>query len=328
MANTSIYVSHSSALHYWRTNPPWYVLEGEGRNIRALRDCPGSDDQVRDLVLSEADFGERPIDVLVPVGAPRFRSILRYHVQKAPIPPNSLYPLWNGIHVVSPTLCFVELCNTLSFAEALELGMELCGTYALRPDDLEEYATRDYKLMSTVSLCRRVRAWKDIHGLVQARKVSRYLVDGCASPMETKLYLLLCLPQKYGGYNISRPEINAKIELSEEQRLIFRQESVKPDFLWRDYNLIVEYDGEYHNDPDQIAKDAKRRVLLETMGYTVVTVKKQQVYDPLIFDEFATMIAKKTKKRVHPLTSKQQGAREELRDALLASSASDQKAAG
>ena len=317
MAGTSIYISHSSALHYWRTNPPWYVLEGEGRNIRSLRDCPSSDDQVRDLVLSEADFGEHPIDVLVPAGAPRFRSILRYHVQKAQIPSNSLFPLRDGIHVVSPTLCFVELCNTLSFAASLELGMELCGTYALRPGSLEDYAKRDYQLMNALSCRRRVKAWKDIHGLVQARKVSRYLADGCASPMETKLYLLLCLPQKYGGYNIARPEINAKIELSEEQRLILRQESVKPDFLWREFNLIVEYDGEYHDDPAQLAKDAKRRVLLETMGYTVVTVKKQQVYDPLIFDEFASMIAKKTGKRVRSLEPKQHFAREKLRDALL-----------
>ena len=28
MASLSIYISNSSVLHYWRTNPPWYVLVG------------------------------------------------------------------------------------------------------------------------------------------------------------------------------------------------------------------------------------------------------------------------------------------------------------
>lgn len=135
--------------------------------------------------------------------------------------------------------------------------------------------------------------------------------------MESKLYLLLCLPQKYGGYNIARPELNATIELAEEQRIVLRQEKVKPDFLWQDSKLIVEYDGGYHEDPVQMKKDARRRVVLETLGYTVITVNRQQIFDPLAFDGFATMAARKTGRRPRPLSLKQQYARQGLREALL-----------
>ena len=315
--SSKLFISHDSALYYWRTNPPRYVLEGADRDIRALNDCPASDEQVRDFHLSEAEFGPHPIDVLVSPKSPRPRSILRYHVQKAPVPRHSLYPLRDGIHLTSPELCFVQLCKTRSLVEAVELGMELCGTYALRPEALEGYAPRDYQLTSVGSLSRKVKAWNDVHGLAIARKAVQYLADGSASPMETKLYLLLCLPQQYGGFNIEKPELNVKIELTEEGRLILRQEKVKPDFLWRKQELVVEYDGEYHNDPRQRVKDEKRRALLEAMGFTVLVVKKQQLYDPIAFNSIAETIAKKCGKRIRPLTVKQQFARENLRNALL-----------
>lgn len=317
MTNANIFISHNSALHFWRTNPPWYVLEGGDRNIRSLKNCPASDEQVREFHLSEAEFGPAPIDALVPPDGPRPRSMLRYHVQKAKIPPHSLYPVRDGIHVVSPALCYVQLCNALPFATALQLGMELCGTYALRPDALEDKSSRSYQLVTADTLRRRLQSWKDLHGLAQARKTLTYLADGSASPMETNLFLLLCLPQKYGGYNIGKPELNPRIELPLEGRLVLRQESVKPDMLWRNARTIVEYDGAYHDDPQQARRDEKRRAVLEALGYTVVAVKRQHVYDPIAFEGFATMLAKKCGKRVRPLTAKQQIARDLLRAELL-----------
>ena len=318
MDSSKLYISHESALHYWRTNPPQYVLDGASRNIRVLRDCPASNAQIRKFNLSETEFGKSPIDVLVPAGAPRPKSILKYHVQKAPLPPHSIYPLYDGIHIVSPALCFVQLCAKLPFTEALELGMELCGTYALRPEGVEEKASRNYQLASASGLKLKVNTWKDMHGLAKARKVTQYLENKAASPMESKLYLLLCLPLQYGGYNFERPEINAKVFLKPEGRLILRQELVKPDFLWRSKKLVLEYDGGYHNDPYQRVRDEKRRAVLESMGYTVAVAKKQQIYDPIAFDGLAHMLRRKLGLRSRSLTVKHQLAREALRETLLA----------
>lgn len=321
MTDSNIYISHNSALHFWRTNPPWYVIEGADRNIRTLRNCPASDETVRSFCLSEAEFGPKPFDALLPEDGPKIRSFLRFHVQKAPLPAHSLYPIRDGIHVVSPALCFVQLCNSLSIVEALELGMEFCGTYALRPDSPGDKSTRTYRLMDASTLARKLNSWKSIHGVRQARRIAPLLANGSASPMETKLFLMLTLPQKHGGYNIEKPELNPEIELPHEARLILRQDKVKPDMLWQDakrnLKLVVEYDGEYHNDPAQARKDEMRRAVLETMGYTVVAVKKHLIYNPMAFDGLAKMIAKKCGKRLRPLTGKQQLSRELLRAGLL-----------
>lgn len=317
MANKHIYISHQSALFFWRTNPPQYLLGDAAVNTYALKGCPASREEVEGLALSEAEFGSGPVDTLIPPGTPELRSLLRCHVQKARIPHRTLIPYRDGIYVVSPALCFAEVCQKLSLIEAVELGMELCGTFALRPDGLESMVSRNYQLEHAASLKRKLNAWKNLSGLVRARTAAQFLVDGSASPMETKLYMLLCLPQRYGGYNLKAPSLNVEIMLPPSERVILRQESVKPDLLWKKEKLVIEYDGGYHNDTEQATHDEARRVALETMGYTVVALKKQQLYDPLAFDNVATMLAGKLGKAVRPLTLGQSEARTALRDALL-----------
>ena len=318
MGEPRLYISHDSALHYWRTNPPVYVLDGLRQNIRKLQGCPSDVGEVRSIVLSESEFGPCPIDVLVPPKARRIDAArLRHHVQTANLPPHALCPVYGGIHVVSPELCLVQICATHPMAKAFEIGMELCGTYALRPDATEDEAKRDYALVDAARFRRHVEAWKGLHGLAPARDVANYLVNGSASVMETKLYLLLCLPQKYGGYNFARPELNPSLEVPPASKEALRQEIVKPDMLWRKDRVVVEYDGAYHDDARQAARDALRKSVFESMGYTVFTFKRWHVYNPLVFDEMARALAKKLGKRIRPLTPKQSLARDSLRERLL-----------
>ena len=318
MATANLYISHESALFYWRTNPSRYVLEGLDQNIRALRNCPISMEQVKEFDLFEAELGPDPIHLIVPPGAPRYGSQrFVFHTQGAMLPPHSLCPLHGGIHVVSPEVCLVQMCSIVPMTTALEIGMEFCGTYALRSFGIEEKGDRSYTLMSAARFRRHVNVWNGMHGLVQARKVATYLENGSASPMETKLYLLLCLPQKYGGYNLDRPELNGEVDTPEDAKLILRQNKIRPDLLWRNGHVVVEYDGEYHNDPQQAVRDELRRSILESMGYTVFVFKKQHIYNPLVFDKMALTVAAKLGKRVRPLTLKQQVAREMLRSELL-----------
>lgn len=318
MREPRLYVGHDSALYYWRTNPPFYVLDGMQQNIRKLQGCPRSAEEARSLILSEAEFGPWPIDVLVPPNTQRVDSPrLRHHVQSANLPPHALCPIYGGIHVVSPEVCLVQACATHPLLEAFEIGMEFCGTYALRPDSVEDEAKRDYRLVDAASFQRHVETWKGLWGLVPARDVANYLVNGSASAMETKLYLLLCLPQKYGGYNLARPELNPKLDVPPSAKEALRQSVVKPDMLWRRQRVIVEYDGAYHDDARQAARDALRKSILESMGYTVFTYKRWHVYNPLVFDEMARALAKRLGRRVRFLTPKQSFARDALREQLL-----------
>lgn len=318
MKETRLYVSHDSALHYWRTNPPAYVLDGLRQNVRKLQGCPSSAEEARSLVLSEYDFGSWPIDVLVPQKAHRVDgNRLRHHVQSADLPPHALCPVYGGIHVVSPEICLVQACAARPMLEAFEIGMELCGTYALRPGATEDEASRDYELIDAARFKRHVETWRGLHGLAAARDVANYLTNGSASAMETKLYLLLCLPQKYGGYNLARPELNPALEMPPSGKEALRQNVVKPDMLWCKAKVVVEYDGSYHDDERQMARDALRKSILESMGYTVFTFKRWHVYKPLVFDEMAKALASKLGKRTRPLTAKQSFARDVLREQLL-----------
>ena len=313
-----LYVSHDSALHYWRTNPPFYVLDGLRQNIRKLQGCPSSAEAARSIVVSEYEFGPHPVDVLIPPNARRIDSTrLKYHVQTADLPPHSLCPVYGGIHVVSPEVCLLQMCATHPMLEAFEIGMELCGTYALRPGSAEDKTDRDYSLVDAARFRRHVETWRKLRGLAAARDVANYLANGSASPMETKLFLLLRLPQKYGGYNFPCPELNPPLNVPLSAREAFRQEKVKPDMLWRKAQVVVEYDGAYHDDERQIAKDALRKSIFESMGYTVFTFKRWHVYNPLVFDEMVKALAKRLGKRIRPLTVKQSFARDALREQLL-----------
>ena len=313
----SLFISHDSALAFWRTNPPWYVLEGGDRDIRSLRGCARTAEEFRSFNVPEIEFGPDPISVLVPVDTPRCPDRFRRHKQSTLLPHHALYPLWDGVFVVSPELCLVQMCQSLSFAGALELAMEFCGTYAVRPDSDESMAKRDYQLVEADAFRRHVESWKGIRGIPVARHIAKYLVGGSASPMETKLYMLLCLPLQYGGYNLGHPELNPELDLDQEEREIIRRGKVKPDMLWRNEHLVVEYDGEYHDDPMQARYDALRKTILEGKGFTVIQVKRYQLYNPLAFDKFASTLASLLGVRHRPATLKHQFAREELRAQLL-----------
>ena len=321
MALSSLFISHGSALTYWRTNPPWYVLEGGDRDIRSLRSCARTVEEFRSFNVPESEFGPVPIDVLVPAeNSPRCPNRFKPHKQRHQLPHHALYPLWNGVFVVSPELCFVQMCRSLPFFESIELGMELCGTYALRPDSAEGMAQRDYALVKASSLKRRIESWQGLKGLVMARKAAKYIVGGSASPMETKLFMLLCLPLQYGGYNLGLPELNPKFDLTREEIEIVRRSSVKPDMLWRKHRLVIEYDGRQHEEKSQSNYDAMRKTILEGRGYTVRQVKRQQLYNPLAFHSFACSVASFLGVRQRPMTLKHQLAREELRSVLLSDS--------
>ena len=195
--------------------------------------------------------------------------------------------------------------------------MELCGTYARREYGDEGMASREYRLIDAQSLRRHLEQWHGLRGLVEARRVAQFLESGSASPMESKIYLLLCLPQRYGGYNLPHPELNPKVPLTQEGSLLLKQENVYPDLLWRKHKLVVEYDGGYHRLEDQPLWDEMRASVLESMGYTVLRVKKEQAKNALAFDGFAHAIARRLQKRIRPLSLSQEHAREDLRGKLF-----------
>jgi len=57
------------------------------------------------------------------------------------------------------------------------------------------------------------------------------------------------------------------------------------DFYCAEHLLIIELDGEIHNNPEQSEKDKRRTKYLEHLGYTVLRFENKMVFDflPSVF---------------------------------------------
>ncbi len=104
-------------------------------------------------------------------------------------------------------------------------------------------------------------------GSARARAVCA-LADGRAeSPQETRLRLLI------GRSTVPAPV--AQFTVRHEGRFVARV-----DFAWPDHKLALEYDGHWHAEPGQFAKDRQRLNELRAAGWQVIHVTAADLHDP------------------------------------------------
>ena len=104
-------------------------------------------------------------------------------------------------------------------------------------------------------------------GARRAREVCA-LADGLAqSPQETRLRLLL--------HRSPLPNPVAQFRIVVDGRFVAR-----PDFAWPDRMVALEYDGLWHGEPGQFARDRQRLNRLQAAGWRVVFVTAQDLRNP------------------------------------------------
>lgn len=268
-------------------------------------------------VRQELGFLTEPLHVLVPSAAARDRcSRVRCHVCSRFLPSGSFVRLGERLYASSPELCFVQMASMLPFVELVKLGFELCGTYAERPDGVTRYG-RPFLLTSVAALSRFVDSAGDVPGVVAARKAVKLLVACSASPRETALTMLLCLPLRRGGYGLPFPELNFRIDAGKSKRAVTEKGYYLCDLYWRDARIDLEYESdERHTGAARISEDSARRDDLDHLGIKVRTMTNRQMVDPVRFDKAARQLASALGVRIR----EQQGCREArrvLRAALL-----------
>ncbi|MCL2826695.1 MAG: endonuclease domain-containing protein, partial [Eggerthellaceae bacterium] len=206
----------------------------------------------------------------------------------------------DGLSVASPELCFLQMAKEMPFVELIELGFELCGLYSLpkteREDTKPGTVNKGFKELKPRTDVKRLSAFLGrISGMRGQRPASRaveYILDGSASPMETKLTMLLSLPYRLGGYNLPMPELNDNIDPSKRARRSASQSSFACDLCWPEANLVAEYDSDmFHEGPRRISKDSKRRNTLIATGLQVITITKDEVYVINEFEKLAELLA-------------------------------------
>lgn len=183
----------------------------------------------------------------------------------------------DGIFAACPELCFIQLACDLPFHELVKVGSALCGTFAV-----DSFRANGLTKRAPITSVRRIEAFTrrnpGIRGAKAARRAVKYLAEKAASPPEAFLWTVMSLSQRYGGYGIPELELNRRITPSKRAQRLARRKTLVPDIVHAPSRLAIEYDSNSeHLTPDQISRDASKRLALESDGFKVVTVTTRQL---------------------------------------------------
>lgn len=218
-------------------------------------------------------------------------------VRKGPFHPRSFMRIEDGLYVSTPEMAFCEMASVLSLERLIALGFELCGTYRRASTfGLARYDATP--LTSPGALASFIEKSPQFKGVKKARRALPYILAGSASPRESELAMLLCLPYSLGGYGLPHPTMNAEMPLPKNVVATGRS-SLRCDLYWPVARLDVEYDSaEFHSAERLLANDSMRRIALESMDVTSVNLTAEHLRRASLFDEAAQDIARILGKRV------------------------------
>lgn len=288
-----VYVIGSSALYFWRHCPrAQALLKADVHD--PLNDCPLSSAELDALDIPFELFGNRPLRLMVPSGDLRFaRRRYKYSIYSRPLPAHAFKQLGENICVASPELCLLQSQTVYPTDRLMELIMELCGRYALDAEAVRGFVSREYQLATIDSVRDFLECTPGVPGKRNLLDVCRFVKENSRSPMETREYLLACLPKRLGGYALPFPELNARLDLSPDERRAAKRKYIECDMCWEDQKVVVEYDGhDDHESREDRHRDALKRNLLIARGYRVFTVTGRQILDTEAFDTVIHEIAK------------------------------------
>ena len=342
-----IIISHKSALEYWRLHSDAKITDCDGNRCNSLPASIPKSAVIRKRAPSGLSY---PINLLVAnQNAKRKSKIVKPRVYAGPTPSGCFISIGDMQFVSAPPFCFFQMAYELPLVKLIELGFELCGSYSLNAKiDYGcgskvkiEYANKDaddnklgevektsygHKQLTSIKAIKALADHMiDVNGKKKVLRALRYIINGSASPMETILVMLLTLSHKLGGYELPAPELNKCIDLKSTVKQRSREPIYRPeksyyicDLYWPKAKLAVEYDSDsYHTGADRIARDSKKRLDLDALGITVITVTSRQIRYADEFETLAMSIAKKLHKRVRYRNPQFQQAERELRGLLL-----------
>ena len=332
MGANRLLLGYETAFWIWRKVGPLAFAELAPTRVLSLMGGTPSQAKLKSFRSEHPDLALDVVDVLVRPGDQRRIPGVNAHVISRELPDRSFYRLDADLYVTSPELTLLQLASKLSEAQALKLAMEMCGGYAIDASTAEFY---DVDPFSSESQDEGIRKRPP---LTSARKLSsyaarlhrpdsrahsvkflRWLADGSASPRETALCMLLCMPPRLGGYGLALPELNKRIELTAEERAMVGAHHFDCDLYWSEKaRVAVEYDSKkYHTAEEKQERDAIRRNMLQYKGVQVITATRVQVNRPAQFDKLAKQVARAIGKRVRPVEREHIAARNDLRKTLF-----------
>jgi very-short-patch-repair endonuclease len=154
---------------------------------------------------------------------------------------------------------FLRYANELSLLQLIYLGLQVCAC----PSGRNPQCT-------VLELKECAYSLKGHHGRRNSLRAIQYIQDRSRSPMESKLYMHLCLPNHLGGCGFPKAILNHPVKVDSQQFFL--------DLYFPEARLGVEYDSyEHHSNTRSFSLDTIRASKLLTAGYRIVHVKPGQL---------------------------------------------------
>ena len=310
---TRLYLDGPSALDCWRRLRSC-GLAGHVKpsRIKTLSDCAytrlavdailgGVDPAMREALPPNAGTARSPLYIAVSNPSERSQAEgIVSHVQGYEHPSSTYYQVSDSIFVLSPEECFLRVAPKLAAPLRIMLAMELAGTYSFSPTTGSySFGVPSVATISSLSKHCAETPHSNSSLLDKTVRVLTWAVDDSASPMETIVVMLLSVPYRHGGYGIERPVLNVPLDHDGNVAPAGTPGTRKPDIAWPAHKLALEYNGrDYHHGIDDYARDSDRRDELEHLGYRVIPVSAEKLYDVRRFHELAMEVAHVTGKKL------------------------------
>jgi len=298
------YISHKSALECWRL---FFVALLDARlGTSAWLGRPVGKPPQPDVSLLQ-----KPLHILLSSQLDRrSRPQVQQHVCSADLPADCFVDLAEDATLCSPELVFLQMAGRLTLIELILLGFELCGAYSMpaqadaqpAPPDAAEGGRpgrkgKGFNTRPPLTSVARLRAFlgktSGMKGRKRAMRALRYIMDGSASPMETRLAMLLTLPHSLGGYGLPKAELNHRVTPARRDRRGAGQAYYVCDMFLPEHGTAREYDSDLiHAGSERIARDSVRRNALAMLGITVYTVGAEQIQGEAAMNRMAYILAR------------------------------------
>lgn len=197
-----------------------------------------------------------------------------------------------NVYVAAPETVLMNLASTLTIPQLAQIGLEICGKYRLSKTDEEGFIHAE-AIATPRTIGQFVEMVQGVKGSSMLVKAVPYILSGSESPMETVLYLLLCLPRRIGGYGLPRCGMNREILCKVPVGSNVRYQARRCDLYWPDAKLGIEYDSKSkHSGISSVVRDSVRRGELDFNGTSIITVTPSQVFNVFELDKVALNVAK------------------------------------
>jgi hypothetical protein len=160
---------------------------------------------------------------------------------------------------------------------ALTVPQRTAWEIAREPDLVEAVAALDVLLHHNYFRLASMESW--VARLPRSRAARAFaLADGrAASPQESRLRVRMVLA--------GVPKPTPQYEVWRGGQFVAR-----PDLVWPEAKVAVEYDGEWHADARQLISDRARLNKLVDAGWVVLHATKDDLSNPLLFERFVAQV--------------------------------------